>query len=174
MKQPKENLVITTVTLAIAVPQGEICTDPIKREIYIAGVIRNHLLGQKVRAETPNSPLLGYAIHTDAMNPPDVPVVGCDAKTMETALADALDPANPAVELIKFIVESRIDEPEALMHCWSEGDFDSIRCEWPEVPESVFEGLESSKARARSQAKAAEYHAKHPDEYADRQQPSLS
>lgn len=52
--------------------------------------------------------------------------------------------SDAAVAAIAFALEKAsgdIDDIEFL-RCWSEGDFDSIRDEWPEAPEEVFIGAD--------------------------------
>ena len=49
--------------------------------------------------------------------------------------------SNPACEAIEFAL-SGCDDPIAFLRCWNEGDFDSIRDEWPEAPEGVFAGAD--------------------------------
>ena len=47
---------------------------------------------------------------------------------------------NAAVAAIQFALET--DEGLAFLRCWNEGNFDAIRREWPEAPESVFVGAD--------------------------------
>ncbi|MFK4131980.1 hypothetical protein ACI2KR_06750 [Pseudomonas luteola] len=46
------------------------------------------------------------------------------------------------VEAIKFALTD--SEGMAFLRCWNEGDFDSIREEWPNCPNEVFIGVDSS------------------------------
>lgn len=48
--------------------------------------------------------------------------------------------ADAAVAAIQFALEA--DEGMAFLRCWNEGDFNSIRGEWPEAPEEVFIGAD--------------------------------
>lgn len=48
--------------------------------------------------------------------------------------------SDPAVAAIQFALET--DEGIPFLHCWNEGNFDAIRREWPEAPESVFIGAD--------------------------------
>lgn len=48
---------------------------------------------------------------------------------------------SPAMAAIRFAMST--DEGMAFLHCWSHGDFDAIRQEWPEAPETVFIGADS-------------------------------
>lgn len=48
--------------------------------------------------------------------------------------------ANSAVAAIQFALET--DDGMAFLSCWNEGDFDSIREEWPEAPEDIFIGAD--------------------------------
>ena len=43
---------------------------------------------------------------------------------------------NAAVAAIQFALET--DDGLAFLRCWNEGNFDTIRREWPEAPEAVF------------------------------------
>lgn len=45
-----------------------------------------------------------------------------------------------AVAAIQFAL--RDDEGMAFLRCWSQGDFDSIRHEWPDAPDDVFIGAD--------------------------------
>ena len=45
-----------------------------------------------------------------------------------------------AVAAIAFALEN--GDCEDFLRCWSEGDFDAIRREWPEAPEEVFIGAD--------------------------------
>lgn len=45
-----------------------------------------------------------------------------------------------AVAAFQFALET--DEGLQFLRCWNQGDFDVIRREWPEVPESVFIGAD--------------------------------
>lgn len=47
---------------------------------------------------------------------------------------------NAAAAAIQFALET--DDGMAFLRCWNEGDFDAIRREWPEAPESVFVGAD--------------------------------
>jgi hypothetical protein len=52
-----------------------------------------------------------------------------------------------AVSAIAFALED--DDGEAFLRCWSEGDFDAIRKEWPEAPEEVFVGADPMHVRTK-------------------------
>ena len=47
---------------------------------------------------------------------------------------------NAAVSAIQFALET--DDGLAFLRCWNEGNFEAIRSEWPEAPESVFAGAD--------------------------------
>ena len=47
---------------------------------------------------------------------------------------------NPAVAAIEYALN--VDEPEAFLRCWFEGNFDALRNEWDAVPEEVFIGAD--------------------------------
>ena len=49
---------------------------------------------------------------------------------------------NAACEAIEFALSVACEEPISFLRCWNEGDFDSIRDEWPEAPGGVFIGAE--------------------------------
>jgi len=48
--------------------------------------------------------------------------------------------SNPAVAAIEFALND--DEPMEFLRLWYQGDFDVIREEWPDAPESVFVGAD--------------------------------
>lgn len=59
----------------------------------------------------------------------------------QQGLTDNLPLENDAaVAAIQFTLE--IDEGLAFLRCWTEGDFDAIREEWPEAPKEVFIGAD--------------------------------
>lgn len=47
---------------------------------------------------------------------------------------------NAAVAAIQFALET--DQGLVFLQCWNEGDFDSIKKEWPEAPNAVFDGAD--------------------------------
>jgi hypothetical protein len=47
---------------------------------------------------------------------------------------------NAAVAAIEFALND--DEPMEFLRLWHQGDFDVIREEWPDAPESVFVGAD--------------------------------
>lgn len=47
---------------------------------------------------------------------------------------------NPAVAAIQFALET--DQGLDFLRLWNEGEFDTIRQEWPEAPESIFIGAD--------------------------------
>ena len=47
---------------------------------------------------------------------------------------------NAAIEAIKFALNT--GEGLTFLDLWMHGEFDTIRKEWPDVPQSVFEGAE--------------------------------
>ncbi len=53
--------------------------------------------------------------------------------------ADELN-SDAAVAAIQFSLKT--DEGLSFLRCWNDGDFDSIRREWPEAPNKVFFGAE--------------------------------
>lgn len=50
-----------------------------------------------------------------------------------------IDPTG-AIAAIEFALEA--DEGLEFLRCWNEGDFETIRREWPEAPEAVFVGAD--------------------------------
>lgn len=56
--------------------------------------------------------------------------------------------SDPAVAAIQFALET--DEGIPFLHCWNEGNFDAIRREWPEAPESVFIGADPMHPETRA------------------------
>lgn len=48
--------------------------------------------------------------------------------------------ANPAAAAIEFALKT--EEGIEFLRCWNEGDFDSVRSEWPDAPETVFVGAD--------------------------------
>lgn len=146
-----EQIVVVNAALAIAVPNGA------EVDACVADAV-NEILREQQRSYAPDSCLLDYRIGSDIIPAPQISAAAYGEGDASKALAQAIDPTNPAVDLIKFIVESRVDEVEALLACWCEGNFDAIRREWPECPDSIFEGLESPEMRARSEAQAKAYH----------------
>lgn len=54
--------------------------------------------------------------------------------------------ACPAVAAIQFALTAECGME--FLRCWNEGDFNAIRAEWPEAPQSVFDGAEVPSATA--------------------------
>lgn len=52
----------------------------------------------------------------------------CDYQGFEQPLNS--DPSEIFTQVIEFAIET--DEPKAFLRCWSEGDWESIKDEWPE------------------------------------------
>jgi len=61
---------------------------------------------------------------------------------------------NAACEAIEFALSVACEEPISFLRCWNEGDFDSIRDEWPEAPGGVFTGAEPKLWSAPSRQQA--------------------
>lgn len=40
--------------------------------------------------------------------------------------------------VISYVLANPCESPLEFLHCWNEGDFDSIRREWPDAPSDVF------------------------------------
>ena len=45
-----------------------------------------------------------------------------------------------AVAAIQFALET--DEGLDFLRCWNEGEFDTLREEWPEAPDSIYVGAD--------------------------------
>lgn len=52
---------------------------------------------------------------------------------------------DPATAAIAFALNT--DDALSFLNCWLHGDFEAIRREWPEAPESVFVGADPTLAR---------------------------
>ena len=70
-------------------------------------------------------------------------------KQLETALAamqvavDELDEYEKSAvcfnAVISYILnEGRTEDPVEFLRCWSEGNFDALREEWPDAPEEIY------------------------------------
>src|SRR5690606_7677258 len=57
-------------------------------------------------------------------------------------------PSDPAVAAIQFALQT--DEALPFLQCWNEGNFDTIRREWPEAPEEVFIGADPMHPETRA------------------------
>lgn len=51
---------------------------------------------------------------------------------------------NPAVAAIQYVLDNPYEEPLEFLRAWMYGDFDVLRNEWPDVPDSVFIGADST------------------------------
>lgn len=51
-------------------------------------------------------------------------------------------PNDSALAALKFALQA--DDGMTFLHCWMAGDFDAIRKEWPNVPDTVFVGADPS------------------------------
>lgn len=49
---------------------------------------------------------------------------------------------NPAVAAIQYALANSGEDPMTFLRLWNQGDFDVIRDEWDDVPDSVFEGAD--------------------------------
>lgn len=47
-----------------------------------------------------------------------------------------------ACEAIKYVLANSCESPMEFLRCWTYGDFDAIRQEWENVPDSVFIGAD--------------------------------
>lgn len=47
-----------------------------------------------------------------------------------------------ACEAIKYVLANQCESPMEFLRCWTYGDFDAIRQEWENVPDSVFIGAD--------------------------------
>lgn len=50
--------------------------------------------------------------------------------------------SDAAVAAIKYALKNRFDEPLIFLELWREGNFETIREEWPDVPQEVFIGAD--------------------------------
>ncbi len=57
-----------------------------------------------------------------------------------TSMRDTAEaPMEAAVAAIEYALQlGSADDGLVFLRCWSEGEFDVIRAEWPEAPEEVF------------------------------------
>ncbi len=62
------------------------------------------------------------------------------ALTLRPAKPKAPQRGDAAVEAMKYAL--RADEGMEFLRCWMHGDFEVIRKEWPDAPESVFVGAD--------------------------------
>ncbi len=60
--------------------------------------------------------------------------------TLRPAKPKALQSGDAAIEAMKYALKA--DEGMEFLRCWMHGDFDAIRKEWPDAPESVFVGAD--------------------------------
>lgn len=60
--------------------------------------------------------------------------------TLRPAKQKVQQRGDAAVEAMKYAL--RTDEGMEFLRCWMQGDFDAIRKEWPDAPESVFVGAD--------------------------------
>lgn len=51
---------------------------------------------------------------------------------------------SPAVAAIQYVLDHPTEEPLEFLRAWMYGDFDALRDEWPNVPNSVFIGADST------------------------------
>lgn len=49
---------------------------------------------------------------------------------------------NAALEAIKFVIDNPDKSPFEFLKCWYDGDFETIRSEWKNVPDEVFIGVD--------------------------------
>lgn len=71
---------------------------------------------------------------------PDTIMIGEATDLEKQALSQAFQKPGPAMAAIQFALET--DEGMSFLRCWNEGDFEAIRREWPEAPETVFIGAD--------------------------------
>lgn len=62
------------------------------------------------------------------------------ALTLHPAKPKVLQGGDAAIAAMKYAL--RVDEGMEFLRCWMHGDFDMIRKEWPDAPESVFIGAD--------------------------------
>ena len=81
----------------------------------------------------------------DTIHPGDlVHILNLDGESLQIyKLCDSsggVEDNTASVAAIQFALET--DEGLEFLRCWNEGDFESIRKEWPEAPEDVFVGAD--------------------------------
>ncbi len=59
---------------------------------------------------------------------------------LRPAKPKALQSGDATIEAMKYALKA--DEGMEFLRCWMHGDFDAIRKEWPDAPESVFVGAD--------------------------------
>lgn len=95
------------------------------------GEIMNLPLREASQVDMTDRERLAYKIgHRDARHDAAELALGRD----ENEASDA------PIAAIAFALET--DEGMEFLRCWNQGDFDSIRREWPEAPEAVFIGAD--------------------------------
>lgn len=55
-----------------------------------------------------------------------------------------MDNPNPALAAIQYALDNPNEDPMLFLHYWMYGNFDILRNEWPNVPDSVFIGADST------------------------------
>lgn len=80
--------------------------------------------------------LLGEAIAT--IRKAASVVACCDGDAMEER--DALLKGEEAYNAVitYMLGAGRMEEPMEFLRCWNEGDFDSLRKEWPDAPPEIY------------------------------------
>lgn len=65
---------------------------------------------------------------------------GLKASDVEVELVQASEEsAGPMWNaLLNYVLENQSEEPLTLLRLWREGSFDTIRKEWPDVPDEMF------------------------------------
>lgn len=62
------------------------------------------------------------------------------ALTLRPSKPEAPQRGDAAIEAMKYALQA--DEGMEFLRCWMHGEFDAIRSEWPDAPESIFVGAD--------------------------------
>ncbi|CAI8952293.1 hypothetical protein [Pseudomonas soli] len=63
--------------------------------------------------------------------------------TDDGSLALELSLPDAAVAAIAYVLEHPCESPMEFLRCWNEGNFETLRMEWPDAPADVFIGADS-------------------------------
>lgn len=90
---------------------------------------------------------LGECIAAAGIIRPDVYLSGPEllmfAEDLRTVLAQSEQGAAASNAVIDFVLANPCESPMEFLRCWNQGDFESLRKEWPETPEEVFIGADT-------------------------------
>lgn len=60
------------------------------------------------------------------------------ADDLKSHLAGAVQSQAAYNAVITYILANPNESPIEFLHCWNEGNFDSLRAEWPDAPEEIY------------------------------------